>query len=54
VKRVQSGEAAEKFDEWLDDSQAEPIIVQHAGRDAVVFLSPEEYKRLLAELDRQP
>ena len=46
--RASSTEFRARFGEFIDRAIVTPIMLQRYGHDAVVFLAPEEYARLLS------
>lgn len=49
---VTAAELQKKFGLYRDVAQREPVSVTHHGRDSLVVLSADEYKRLKALDDR--
>ena len=46
--RASSTEFRARFGAFVDRALETPIMVQRYGQDAVVFLAPEEYERLVS------
>jgi prevent-host-death family protein len=53
MKTVQATEAKNNFGKLIDDALVEPVTIQKNGRDVVVVLSFEEYRRLGGGEDRK-
>jgi prevent-host-death family protein len=51
--KVTAAELQTHFGRYRDLAQREPIAVTHHGRDSVVLMSADEYKRLKSLDDRQ-
>ncbi len=49
MTNITATDAKNRFGQVLEMAQAEPVHVQKNGRDVAVVLSPEQYRRLLAE-----
>ncbi len=49
MSAITATEAKNRFGQLLEMAQAGPVHVQKNGRDVAVVLSPEEFRRLLAD-----
>lgn len=50
---ITAAELQNSFGRWRDRAQREPVSVTHHGRESVVVMSADEYKRLKALDTRQ-
>jgi len=50
---ITAAELQNSFGRWRDRAQKEPVSVTHHGRESVVVLSADEYKRLKSLDTRQ-
>ncbi|HWD39631.1 MAG TPA: type II toxin-antitoxin system Phd/YefM family antitoxin [Fimbriimonas sp.] len=48
MKTIAAREAKNNFGALIDDARREPVSIERNGRPAVVVISPERYKALLA------
>lgn len=46
MQYVSSTDARNNFSEMIARARREPLIVQKKGRDALVMISPEDYKKI--------
>ncbi|MBA5639168.1 hypothetical protein H3H37_19085 [Duganella sp. LX20W] len=44
--KVKEDEVAQELDTWLQRALTQPLVIEPAGRDAVVMLSLAEFERL--------
>ncbi len=54
IRVVSSTEAQNQFGKLLDDAKTEPVMIQKNGRDQVVMISAETYKRIIQESGVNP